>query len=67
MPSICLNFMPRMRPVMPATLMIAPDANDWPSERTNGFRRQFSIQPTGLMVGKTISLAVQPICVRWPW
>ena len=48
-PSGRLYFMPRMRPVMPATLMIAP----------------LAMLPS--IVGSTISLAVHPMCVRWPW
>ena len=48
LPSGRLNFMPRMRPVRPATLMIAP----------------LALLPA--IVGKTISFAVQPICVRLP-
>ena len=48
-PSARLNFMPRIRPVMPATLMMAPEA----------------LLPA--IVGSTISLAVQPMCVRCPW
>ena len=48
-PSARLYFIPRMRPVMPATLMIAPEA----------------LLPG--MVGRTTSLAVQPMCVRRPW
>jgi len=47
-PSARLNFMPRMRPVIPATLMIAALAIE------QG------------MLGRTISFAVQPMCVRSP-
>ena len=47
-PSARLYFMPRMRPVMLATLMMAPDA----------------LLPG--MVGRTTSLAVQPMCVLSP-
>ncbi|GIW55544.1 MAG: hypothetical protein KatS3mg082_1948 [Nitrospiraceae bacterium] len=47
-PSARLYFMPRMRPVIPATLMIAP----------------LALLPG--IVGKTISRAVQPMCVRSP-